>query len=263
MTAKYIIRLDDACPYLNIDNWYIIEQLLDKYKIKPIVAVIPDCQDESINLNNNPIPHFWELVRKWQNKGWIIGMHGYKHKYIYMRKKTQSIVPIHKRTEFASLPYKVQAEKIKSAYKIFIDEGINPELWVAPAHTFDENTLRALYDLTEIRIISDAFAFNIFKYKKFIFIPQQLWKYVKMPFGLWTICLHPNSMSKKDLISMEGVFKSYYYYFADLKKLTIKERKWSIFEKFLNDYIVYDENKISFFRKIKKLGDYKRFGTRS
>ena len=48
MKEKYLIRLDDACHDMAIDKWSQIEDLLDKYSIKPIVAVIPDNKDEKL-----------------------------------------------------------------------------------------------------------------------------------------------------------------------------------------------------------------------
>ena len=38
---KYIIRLDDAAEKMNIDNWEKMENILDRYDIKPLVGVIP------------------------------------------------------------------------------------------------------------------------------------------------------------------------------------------------------------------------------
>lgn len=37
---NYIIRLDDACPNMNHERWREVENLLEKYNIKPIVGII-------------------------------------------------------------------------------------------------------------------------------------------------------------------------------------------------------------------------------
>ena len=42
----YLIRLDDASEYMNVDNWAMIEELLEKYGIKPIVGIIPKNEDK-------------------------------------------------------------------------------------------------------------------------------------------------------------------------------------------------------------------------
>lgn len=43
--VEYCIRLDDACPQMNAEKWARIERILDKYKVKPIVGVIPENRD--------------------------------------------------------------------------------------------------------------------------------------------------------------------------------------------------------------------------
>ena len=43
--SKYIMRLDDAAEKMNVEKWLRMEQLLDKYSIKPLVGVIPACKD--------------------------------------------------------------------------------------------------------------------------------------------------------------------------------------------------------------------------
>ncbi len=42
--SKYFIRLDDVCPKMNIERWDTMERLLDQYKVKPLVGIIPDCK---------------------------------------------------------------------------------------------------------------------------------------------------------------------------------------------------------------------------
>jgi hypothetical protein len=45
---KYLLRLDDACHTMNRTNWNKVESILDKYKIKPMVGIIPDNKDVSL-----------------------------------------------------------------------------------------------------------------------------------------------------------------------------------------------------------------------
>ena len=47
--SKYIMRLDDACEKRNIQNWDRIEMILDKYEIKPLIGVIPNCEDSMMD----------------------------------------------------------------------------------------------------------------------------------------------------------------------------------------------------------------------
>jgi predicted deacetylase len=56
-----------------------MECLLDKYTIKPIVGVIPRNSDPYLVKRWEENRAFWDLVKRWQHKGWTIAMHGYTH----------------------------------------------------------------------------------------------------------------------------------------------------------------------------------------
>ena len=44
---QYLIRLDDACPTMNFSRWRVIEEILDKYHIAPLVGIVPSCEDQN------------------------------------------------------------------------------------------------------------------------------------------------------------------------------------------------------------------------
>ena len=109
---KFIIRLDDACESMNEKNWNIMENLLDKYNIKPIVGIIPENRDHQFCFGH--IKNFWiDYAKKWQDKGWIIAQHGLYHKYYYYKKGKKKI-----RTEFYGLDYKTQKDMLEKGYAI-------------------------------------------------------------------------------------------------------------------------------------------------
>jgi len=193
MAAKFIIRMDDACPTMDRSKWDELERIFDRLNIKPIVAVVPDNQDPDLFVAP-PDEFFWDKVRNWQAKGWTIAMHGYQHVF-HPIDRGRLILPFHDRSEFAGLSLPKQAEKIRVALSIFEQESIQPQVWIAPAHCFDSITLDALLQETSIRVISDGLAVKQFYDQGFMWLPQQLWELAPRKFGLWTICLHPNSMS--------------------------------------------------------------------
>ena len=39
---KFLIRLDDASPTMNREQWNLIESLFDEFCIKPLIGIIPD-----------------------------------------------------------------------------------------------------------------------------------------------------------------------------------------------------------------------------
>lgn len=197
---NYIIRLDDACHKMDLVKWDKMEKILDKYDIKPIVGIIPNVKDkdfEKYEYNNN----FVDLVKKWEAKNWKIAMHGYEHVFFT---ESGGINPVNKKSEFAGLSYNVQLKKIRESYKFFTKNKINAQIFFAPAHTFDENTLKALKECTDIRIISDTIASNIYYEKDFYFIPQQSGKVRNIPLKLVTFCYHPNTMDDFDFEHLEN-----------------------------------------------------------
>ncbi|MBW8003793.1 MAG: DUF2334 domain-containing protein, partial [Planctomycetes bacterium] len=211
-----------------------VEKLLDKYKVKPIVAVIPDNKDKFLNIDGMD-EKFWDRVRGWKKKGWSIALHGYQHLYTT---HDRGIVPIGIRSEFAGLPFETQKEMIRKAWILMLNEDIRPELWVAPSHTFDHNTLKALYSETDIRIISDGIALNIFYDGTFYWIPQQLWHFRRLPFGKWTICLHPNTMEDKDFDLLEEAITLNRKAFNSLQNIKLIERRKNIMDKLFEQFFI-------------------------
>ena len=223
---KYLIRLDDACPTMNLDNWLRIEKILDETNVHPMVGIIPANRDPEQQINVID-PNFWNRVKKWEEKGWSIAMHGYDH-YFISDKGLSGLNPLWRRSEFAGLSLEKQKEKIRNGVSIFRENGIEPKYFFAPAHTFDENTLNALREKSNIRIISDTIATKPYRMKDFVFIPQVggHCKDIKLP-GIWTFCLHPSIMSDKDFIMTEKFLKSHKHEmisFDNINVSTIKEK---------------------------------------
>jgi predicted deacetylase len=198
MTVKYLVRMDDACPSMRREIWDPLEAALDSLGIRPIVGVIPDNRDPSM-LCSEPDPDFWERVRGWDKKGWGIALHGLHHTYHTIPDHGRSLIAIHQKSEFVGLSLEEQTEIINKSWHIFLENGVKPTVFMAPSHTFDENTLLALRAKTDVRIVTDGHALFPFRDNDFTWIPQQLWRFRKMPLGIWTVCLHPNDMSVTEL----------------------------------------------------------------
>lgn len=233
----YLIRLDDAAENLNIDNWIRMEKLLDKYNIKPIYGIIPKNEDEEL-LKYNKCEEFYNIIKRWNRKEWTPALHGYNHKFIT---NSSGINPVNKKSEFAGINLTEQRYKIKEGIKILNNLGIYPKIFFAPAHTFDENTLIALKKESNIKVISDMIANDIFFENDFWFIPQQSGKCRKLPFKLVTFCYHPNVMNEYDFQYLEEFLKKNINKFGSFKDIEFKKRKRNIF-----DYLI---NRIYFLRK--------------
>lgn len=205
MSARYLIRIDDVCPTMNWSVWNQVESALVSRDIRPMLAVIPDNQDESLKRSSSKSA-FWEYVRVWQDRGWTIGLHGYQHTYVT---RDPGIIGINNYSEFAGLPEDVQASKLRMAFEIFRQEGIRPEVWVAPAHSFDHTTLHLLRGMGLLRISDGFFLFPNLDSTGMLWIPQQIWRFRPMPLGVWCICLHINDWGPRDILRFDRNLESY------------------------------------------------------
>ena len=179
-----------------------MEDILDKYGKKPLVGIIPANADPQMKIEPEDAG-FWSKVHSWEKKGWSVALHGYDHVCI-SDGGMDGLNPFWKRSEFAGLTLDQQREKIRKGYAALKDRGFEPKYFFAPSHTFDENTLEALRQETDIRMISDTIGRYPYRRGDFVFIPQILGHCTAIPFrGIYTFCLHPNTMTETS--SFEGV----------------------------------------------------------
>lgn len=196
-SAKYLLRIDDVCPTMNWELFSMIIDACDKFGITPILGIVPDNQDQKLVISQSH-EAFWEYIKKKAERGYLIAQHGYQHTYLQDRK-----------TEFAGLSYQEQYEKIQKGQEILLKKlGFKPTWWMAPAHSFDNITCTALKDLG-FEYITDGIALYPYRKDGLTCIPQQLWRPRAMPFGTWTICLHTNTMSIKDIQNVITFMKNH------------------------------------------------------
>ena len=221
--CKYLVRLDDACPYMDKSRWGKIEDILDRYGIKPLVGIIPHNEDAMTIVESEDVA-FWDKAIAWQVKGWTIALHGYNH---CCSTEDGGINPIHRRSEFAGLPYEKQQRKISEGYKILKGKGLNPTYFFSPSHTFDENTIKALVEETPIRLLSDTMGRKPYKYDKdLVIVPCQMGRFRDIPLdGYWTVCFHPNIMDDFAIDEFESFIASHHGQFISFDGLPIGEAK--------------------------------------
>jgi predicted deacetylase len=190
MAARYLIRFDDICPTMDWDKWQQIEAILIAADVRPLLAVVPDNRDPALAVAAAR-PDFWERVRGWQARGWAIGLHGFQHRYVTGE---SGIVGVNARSEFAGLPIEQQRDKIQRGLALFREQGVTADAWVAPGHSFDENTVSVLRE-SGIHVISDGYFAAPVRIHGMSWVPQQLWRFRDLMAGTWTVCYHHNSMS--------------------------------------------------------------------
>lgn len=222
--VRYLIRLDDACPYMDKNKWQRMEDILDRYGVKPMVGIIPANADPKTMIESED-PMFWRRAKVWQEKGWAIALHGYNHSYI-SNEGMQGINPIWRRSEFAGVSLETQKDKIRKGVEILKKNNINANYFFAPSHTFDLNTLKALKEESDIRIISDTIAIKPYSFEEFAIIPQVGGHCTKMRIpGFWTFCLHPNMMTEENFQQTESFLKKYKASFLSFDQIDLTALK--------------------------------------
>lgn len=224
MNNKYLIRLDDACPTMDHAKWQRMFNILDQYGVRPMVGIIPHNEDPKQEIDA-PDEEFWNKAKLWQQKGYAIALHGYNHCYI-SDEGLKGLNPLWSRSEFAGVPYDVQKQKIRDGFEILSSHGVKPKYFFAPSHTFDENTLKALRECTDIRIISDTIATKPYKKGYFIFLPQLGGHCAEMKIsGIWTFCLHPSTMTDEQFVAVENFLKFHKEEFINFDSIDTKNIK--------------------------------------
>lgn len=233
MNAKYIIRFDDFYDGMDIEKYSIITEWLIKFKIPAIIGVVPAWEENSFgntsakhhsnSKHNTTIDRekFFLKMREVQSSGCEIALHGYSHKL----HPCKSILNVNQYGEFPGLTFDEQKNKIALGKKCFEEQGLACRVFMAPAHSFDKETLRALRS-ENIPIITDGKALYPYQTEGMTFIPQISSSPTTYPFGIITICLHPQYLSaagfdklRRFVIEQDDSIVSVEYALEYLKKM--------------------------------------------
>lgn len=225
----YLLRLDDASEHWDIEKWNRMHDLLKKYNISPIFAIIPHNEDPKL-LEYPVDAEFFKTVHMWIDEGWTPALHGFNH---VLNSECGGINPINQRSEFAGVDLLLQKEKIASGCAIFEKNDIKTKIFVAPAHTFDRNTLRALKEESDIRIISDTIANDVYYEEGFYFIPQQSGMVRKMQTKVTTFCYHPNTLSDDEFLKLEKFIEKHRSEFVSFEDVPLVKRTRGGYDKIL------------------------------
>lgn len=190
-------RLDDIVKDMNWDTFYAVKSIFDQYGIKPLIGVVPDNQDASLKKGQSR-QDFWDIVRMLQQEGWTIAQHGYQHVYT---SKSGGLLRLKDKSEFAGLALAQQQEKIRRGKEILQKEEIYVTIFMAPGHTFDRNTLKALH-ACGFEAVTDGYSFRSYVRQGMKHIPSRSSK-PQLAKGVDTICLHTNTMTQKDIRQLQ------------------------------------------------------------
>jgi predicted deacetylase len=190
--TQIAFRMDDICPEMDWGSFSRFRNLFDQYDIRPLLGIVPDNQDSHLKISA-PHPEFWKEMRTLVvDNQWSIAQHGYRH---LLETRGGGLLGINKFSEFASFPYDIQYKKIEEGKKCLSENGVETDIWMAPAHSYDQNTLRALCNLG-FRIVTDGYSLYPYNYMGLKFIPCQFGDPRKPPFGIATIAIHCNGITE-------------------------------------------------------------------
>jgi predicted deacetylase len=232
--AQYLLRVDDLCPTMHAERWRRLCELMDEFAPRPILAVVPDNRDPELAVSA-PDPGFWQQMRERQAGGATVALHGYRHA---CKQKGRSLVPMHRISEFAGVSLEKQHRWIDSGLAILRNQGLEPRLWAAPRHGFDRNTLRALRG-AGIEYLSDGLGRLPVRRDGVVWIPQQLWRPAEKASGVWTICIHPNTMTESDALALRSFLNAHAEQFTSFQRVIeewadcrppLRERGWEAFQ---------------------------------
>ncbi len=181
----YAFRMDDVTPTMCRRGFARFRALFEEHGIRPLLGVVPDNRDPALEIDA-PDPGFWEEMRALRAAGWSVAQHGHQHR---CDAPDGGILGVNRRGEFASLPYDRQLEKIERGRARLREEGLETDVWMAPAHAFDRATLRALRH-AGFRTVTDGH--SLFPYERLglRFIPCQMGVPRPVPVGVVTVYIH-------------------------------------------------------------------------
>ncbi|MGM9484166.1 DUF2334 domain-containing protein [Roseateles sp. NT4] len=189
--SRFVIRFDDVCPGM---AWARFQPFLDFFDrhpgVKPLLGVVPDNRDAKLDVAP-PRTDFWDLARQWHARGWTLAQHGTTHEY---SQPGGGLLGVGTKSEFTGLPLQAQKERLARGKAILEREGVWQPCFMAPSHSFDDNTLRALRELG-FEAVTDGYGMYPYDIEGITLVPQLFSTPMHLGFGVYTLCLHVNSMS--------------------------------------------------------------------
>ena len=193
---KIAIRMDDITPDMDWEKFHFFEKLFEEVGITPLLGIVPDNQDENLHRNES-YADFWSYMKKLQDKGYVLALHGYQHVY---STKSGGMFPLNDFSEFAGRSYEEQKKDLQAAKRILEANGIHTDIFMAPAHSYDANTLKVLKELG-FHKITDGFGKKPYMWKGITFYPISfmLSRSLKKSAGYTTMVIHANTVSENQL----------------------------------------------------------------
>lgn len=223
---KIAIRMDDITPDMDWAKFLRFKELCDLYQVKPLIGVVPENQDSMLHIDEAR-EDFWEYILQLQKDGWSIAQHGCTH--IYSTKK-KGCFPLNALSEFAGRSYEEQYATLKQGKQVLEEHGIYTDMFMAPAHSYDKNTLKALKALGFTKL-TDGFGETPYRWQELVFYPISFKQSSSLnkKKGYTTFVIHTNTMNDRDFERYENLFQAYsdrLISYNEYMKQEPKQRNW-------------------------------------
>lgn len=206
MGMKIAIRMDDITPDMDWENFNFFLGLCEEVNAMPLLGIVPDNKDEGLRYGGAR-EDFFELMKALRKKDCVLAMHGCHHVYTTKR---GGLFPLNKFSEFAGLAYEEQKKLLSRGKSELEKGGIETDIFMAPAHSYDKNTLKALFELG-FRKITDGFGKRPYTFEGLTFYPIsfRLRSSLKKKSGVTTMVIHANTANEADKEWYKNIFMEY------------------------------------------------------
>lgn len=203
---KIAVRMDDITSDMDWERFLSFKEILDTYGIRPLIGVVPDNGDENLH-RAKEAGNFWEYIKELQDKGWLIALHGYRHTYTTSK---GGLFPLNNFSEFAGIPFEEQKDMLKQGTEVLARHGIATDIFMAPAHSYDKNTLKALKELG-YKKITDGFGNYPYRWQGIVFYPISflISRSLKKKNGYTTMVVHANEVDEAGMEKYRKLFEEY------------------------------------------------------
>lgn len=231
---KTAIRLDDISTYMNLEKFEKVRKILMENKIAPLIGVIPFSPEGDV-VQGEARMDYMAYIHGLRSEGWVCALHGCNHVYTTSE---MGIFPLNDFSEFAGVPYKEQLSKIRRGKEQLESLGIITDIFMAPAHTFDRNTIRALKKCG-ITKITDGFGSKPYKFAGMVFYPiaRRRKDCISMKPGYTTMVLHTETMTDEEIEQFGEMIRENRSHFINYSEfLQVKPWRRNQFDK-MREYI--------------------------
>lgn len=200
---KIAVRMDDITPDMDWKSFWAFAEMFDKYGIRPLLGIVPANEDPKLRVDAAN-PEFFETMKQLEKKGYVLAMHGCRH--VYATKKG-GLFPLNAQSEFAGKPFEEQKRLLSEGKRLLREQGIETSVFMAPGHTFDANTVKALSELGFTHI-TDGFGKGPYVRNGMTYLPISFLR--RLAFsgreGITTLVIHANHSTLQELHNYEAMF---------------------------------------------------------